>query len=89
MDSVHGAVDHGAIGPSWTDDHCHVRAHQSSASSRSGARELRPRGGGGEGRARELNGGVTASWVAVEGRLTGGGGFNNGGDGGRAQEWGK
>jgi hypothetical protein len=34
-------------------------AHQSSATSRSGARELQPRGGGGEGRAGELNGGVT------------------------------
>jgi hypothetical protein len=51
----------------------HAAAHQSSASSRSRARELRPRGGGGEGRAGELNNGVTASWEVVEGRLTGDG----------------
>jgi hypothetical protein len=48
-------------------------AHQSSASSLSGARELRPRGRGGEGRAGELNDGVAAGREAVEGRLTGGG----------------
>jgi hypothetical protein len=44
-------------------------AHQSSASGRSGARELRPRGGGEEGRAGELNDGVAASREVVEGRL--------------------
>jgi hypothetical protein len=48
-------------------------AHRSSASDHSGARELRPRGGGEEGRAGELNGGVAAAREAVEGRLTGGG----------------
>jgi hypothetical protein len=37
----------------------HVGARWSSASGRSIARELRPRGGGGVGRAGELNGGVT------------------------------
>jgi hypothetical protein len=47
-------------------------AHRSSASGRSGARELRPRGGGEEGRAGELNGGVAAAWEAVVGRLTSG-----------------
>jgi hypothetical protein len=46
-------------------------AHWSSASGRSGARELRPRGGGGEGRAGKLNDGVTVGREAVEGRLTG------------------
>jgi hypothetical protein len=48
-------------------------AHRSSASGHSGARELRPRGGGEEGRAGELNGGVAAAREALEGRLTGGG----------------
>jgi hypothetical protein len=48
-------------------------AHRSSASGHSGARELRPRGGGEEGRAGELNGRVAAAREAVEGRLTGGG----------------
>jgi hypothetical protein len=48
-------------------------AHWSLASSRSDARELRPRGEGGEGRVGELNDGVTAGQEAVEGRLTGGG----------------
>jgi hypothetical protein len=51
----------------------HAGAHQSSVSGRSGARDLRPRGRGGEGRAGELNDGVTAGWEAVEGRLTGSG----------------
>jgi hypothetical protein len=45
-------------------------AHRSSASSRSSARELRPRGGGEEGRVGEPNGGVAAARVAVEGCLT-------------------
>jgi hypothetical protein len=45
-------------------------ARQSSASGRSGARELRPRGGGVEGRVGEPNGGVVAAREAVEGRLT-------------------
>jgi hypothetical protein len=51
---------HGATGPPWTGDHCRTWGHQSSAFGRSDARELRPRGGGGEGRAGELNGRVTA-----------------------------
>jgi hypothetical protein len=51
-----------------------IAALGSSASGRSGARELRPRGGREEGRAGELNGGVAAAREAVEGRLTGGGG---------------
>jgi hypothetical protein len=49
----------------------HPGTHRSSASGRSGARELRPRGGGGEGWAGEFNDGVTAGREAVEGRLTG------------------
>jgi hypothetical protein len=40
-------------------------AHRSSASDRSGARELRPRGGGGEGWAGEFNDGVAAGREAV------------------------
>jgi hypothetical protein len=47
-------------------------AHRSSASGRSGARELRPMGGGGEGQAGELNDGVAVGQEAVEERLTGG-----------------
>jgi hypothetical protein len=50
-------------------------ARRSSASGHSGARELRPRGGGEEGRVGEPNGGVAAAREAVEGRLTGGGSF--------------
>jgi hypothetical protein len=58
-------------------------AHRSSASGRSGARELRPRGGGGERRAGEFNDGVAAVREVVEGRLTGGGASaRNGGGGG-------
>jgi hypothetical protein len=56
-------------------------AHRSSASGRSGAQELRPRGGGVEGRARELNDGVATAREAVEGRLTGGGASARNGDG--------
>jgi hypothetical protein len=52
-------------------------AHRSSASGRSGARELRPRGEREEGRAGELNGGVVAARETVEGRLTGGGNFSS------------
>jgi hypothetical protein len=63
-----------------------MEAHRSSASGRSGARELQPRGGGGEGRASELNGGVTVGQEVVEGHLTGSVGFGNGGDGDGAQE---
>jgi hypothetical protein len=48
-------------------------AHRSSVFDHSGARELRPRGGGEEGWAGELNGGVAAAQEAVEGCLTGGG----------------
>jgi hypothetical protein len=48
-------------------------AHRSSAFDRSGARELRPRGGGGVGRAGKFNDGVAAVREVVEGRLTGGG----------------
>jgi hypothetical protein len=47
-------------------------AHRSSASGRSGARELRPRGGGGEGWLGEFNDGVAAGREAVEGCLTSG-----------------
>jgi hypothetical protein len=53
------------------------RARRSSASSRSGARELRPRGGGEEGRVGEPNGGVAMAREAVEGRLTGSGSFGS------------
>jgi hypothetical protein len=56
-------------------------ARRSSASGRSGARELRPRGGREEGWAGELNGGVAAAREAVEGRLTGGGTSAQKGDG--------
>jgi hypothetical protein len=44
-----------------------VGAHWSSASGRFGARELRPRGGGGEGRAGEFNDGVATGQEAAEG----------------------
>jgi hypothetical protein len=47
-------------------------AHRSSTSGRSGARELRPRGGGGKGWAYEFNDGVAMVQEAVEGHLTGG-----------------
>jgi hypothetical protein len=50
-------------------------ARWSSASGRSGARELRLRGGGGEGLVGKPNGGVAAAREAVEGRLTNGGSF--------------
>jgi hypothetical protein len=50
-----------------------IAALGSSASGRSGARELRPKGGRGGGRAGKLNGGVAAAWEVVEGRLTGDG----------------
>jgi hypothetical protein len=52
-------------------------AHRSSASSRSSARELRPRGGGEEGRLGEPSGGVAVAREAVEGRLTDGGSFGS------------
>jgi hypothetical protein len=52
-------------------------ARRRSASGRSRARELRPRGGGGEGRVGEPNGGVAAAREAVEGCLTGGGSFGS------------
>jgi hypothetical protein len=48
-------------------------AHRSSASGRSSARELRPRGGRGERWAGEFNDGVAMVWEAVEGCLTDGG----------------
>jgi hypothetical protein len=48
-------------------------ARRSLASGRSGARELRPKGGRGGGQAGELNGGVAAAQEVVEGRLTGDG----------------
>jgi hypothetical protein len=51
----------------------HAGAHRSSASGRSGARELRPRGGGGEGWADEFNDGVTMGREVVEGHVTGDG----------------
>jgi hypothetical protein len=57
-------------------------AHRSSASIRSGARELRPRGGGGERWAGEFNDGVTAFLEGVEGRLTSGGASAQKGSGG-------
>jgi hypothetical protein len=56
-------------------------AHRSSASGHSGARELRPRGRGEEGRAGKLNGGVATARDAVEGCLTGGGASAQKGDG--------
>jgi hypothetical protein len=56
-------------------------AHRSSASGRSGARELRPRGGGGERRAGEFNDGVAAAREVVERRLTGGGALARKGNG--------
>jgi hypothetical protein len=56
-------------------------AHRSSASGHSIAREFQPRGGGEEGRAGELNGGVAAAQEAMEGRLTGGGASAQKGDG--------
>jgi hypothetical protein len=65
-------------------------ANRSSASGRSDARELRPKGGGGEGRVGELNDGVTASREVVEGHLTGAGAlaWMGGGQGtARAQPW--
>jgi hypothetical protein len=52
-------------------------ARQSSASDRSGARELQTRGGEEEGRASELNGGVVAAREAVEERLTDDGNFGS------------
>jgi hypothetical protein len=52
-------------------------AHRSSASGRSGARELRTRGGGEEGWAGKLNGRVAAARDAVEERLTGNGNFGS------------
>jgi hypothetical protein len=59
----------------------HSGAHQSSASGRSGARELRPRGRGGERRTGEFNGGVATAHEAVGRRLTGGGASAQKGDG--------
>jgi hypothetical protein len=53
------------------------KARQSSASGRSGARELRPRGGREGGWAGELNGGVAAAQEAVEERLTDGRSFGS------------
>jgi hypothetical protein len=50
---------------------------QSSVSSHSGARELRPRGGREGGRAGEPNGGVAAAREEVEGRLTGDGNLDS------------
>jgi hypothetical protein len=55
-------------------------AHQSSPSDRSGARELRLRGGGGERRAGEFNDGIATAQEAVERRLTGGGASAQKGD---------
>jgi hypothetical protein len=57
-------------------------AHRNSASSRSGVRELRPRGGGGQRRAGEFNDRVVAVREAVEGCLTGGGASAQKGGGG-------
>jgi hypothetical protein len=56
-------------------------AHRSLASGRSGARELRPRGGRGERRAGEFNDGVATAQEVVERRLTGGGASARKGDG--------
>jgi hypothetical protein len=52
-------------------------ARRSSSSGRSGARELRPRGRGEEGRVDEPNGGVAAAREVVEGCLTGGRSFGS------------
>jgi hypothetical protein len=57
-------------------------AHQSSACGRSGARELRPTGGGGERRAGLFNDGVAVVREAVEGRVTSGGASARKGGGG-------
>jgi hypothetical protein len=56
----------------------HSGAHRSSASGRSRARELRPRGGGGERWAGEFNDRVATTREAVEGRLTDGGASGDG-----------
>jgi hypothetical protein len=71
VDSVHRAVDCGATGPPWTGGHCRVREL-------TGARPPARRRGRGR-RAGELNSEVTAGREAVEGHLTGGVGFSNGG----------
>jgi hypothetical protein len=80
VDSVHGAVDRGATSPPYTNSHCHAweltgarpPAASVPESYGQGAREGR--------RAGELNGGVSVGREPVEGRLTGGVRFSNGGD---------
>jgi hypothetical protein len=78
MDRVHESVDCASPvhrGPTA------IAALGSSAFGRSGARELRPRGGREEWWAGELNGGVATAREAVEGRLTDGGTSAQKGDG--------
>jgi hypothetical protein len=70
VDRVHESVD--CAGPVHRGPAA-IAALGSSASSRSGARELRPRGEREGGRADELNGGVSAAREVVEGWLTGDG----------------
>jgi hypothetical protein len=73
VDQVHGSMDRAARSTMARQPLPRTGAHRSSAPSRSGAREVRPRGRGGEGRAGEFNDGVTVGREAVEGRLTSGG----------------
>jgi hypothetical protein len=86
VDSVHGTVDRGDTSPPSTGGHCYVweltRARPPAAPvpENSSQGQLRGRKG------RRVNGGVTAGREAVEGRLTGGVRFGNGGDGGGAQQ---
>jgi hypothetical protein len=74
VDRVHESMDR--AGPIYRGPAA-IAALGSSASGRSGARDLRPRGGGEEGRVGEPNGGVAAAREAVEGRLTSGGSFGS------------
>jgi hypothetical protein len=83
VNSVHGLWTAGRLVHHWPAD---IAARRSSAFGRSSAWDLRPRGGGGEGRTGKLNGGVISGLEVVEGCLTGGIRFGNGGDGGGAQE---
>jgi hypothetical protein len=72
VDQVHESMDRAGPVHRGPTPLPHSGAHRSSASGRSGARELRPRGGGGERRAGEFNDGVAEAREAVEGHLTGG-----------------
>jgi hypothetical protein len=87
VDSSHGVVDRGATGPSWSSGHCRVREL---TEARPPAAPVPESSGQEAGKGKEwpgeLNGGVTVGQEAVEGRLTGGVNFGNGGG---AQERGK